>query len=135
MIYEDLLNRAWAEARARGDKLPRRIAEVDPSDRSGPAMRRLLGSVAVVGALALGVTGGRVRARSSPRTQQSRWVMVDWMMDSFFVFAGFALVAFIGAWKAGHSTTSSSKRAIPLSIEEEDYYTPEWAHDEEEWDE
>jgi hypothetical protein len=23
---------------------------------------------------------------------------------------------------------------VPLEIDEEDYYTPEWAYDEEEWD-
>jgi cbb3-type cytochrome oxidase maturation protein len=74
-------------------------------------------------------------AHDAPETQQSRWVMVDWMLEAFFVFAGFALVAFIWAWKAGHFHDLERQAAIPLGIDEEDYYTPEWAYDEEEWEE
>ena len=51
------------------------------------------------------------------------------------MFAGFALVAFIWAWKAGHFHDLEQQAAIPLLIHEEDYYTPDWALDEEEWDE
>ena len=99
-IYEDLLDRAWNEARARGDKLPDESQKTDSSDRSRPAMKRLLGSVAVAGVLSLG-TPAAAFAHEAPENAQSRWVMVDWMLESFFVFAGFALVAFIWAWKAG----------------------------------
>ena len=28
--------------------------------------------------------------------------MADWMMDTFFIFSGLALLAFVAAWKAGH---------------------------------
>jgi len=73
-------------------------------------------------------------AHDQPETQQSRWVMADWMLDSFFVFAGIALIAFIAMWKAGHFQELDKVAAIPLYIEEEDYYTPEWALDEEEWE-
>ena len=97
-------------------------------------MKRLLGSVAVAGVLGLGAPAAAF-AHEAPETAQSRWVMVDWMLESFFVFAGFALVAFIWAWKAGHFHDLEQQAAIPLAIEEEDYYTPEWAYDEEEWDE
>jgi len=97
-------------------------------------MKRLLGSVAVAGVLSLG-TPATAFAHEAPENAQSRWVMVDWMLESFFVFAGFALVAFIWAWKAGHFHDLEQQAAIPLAIEEEDYYTPEWAYDEEEWDE
>jgi len=97
-------------------------------------MKRLLGSVAVAGVLSLG-TPAAAFAHEAPANAQSRWVMVDWMLESFFVFAGFALVAFIWAWKAGHFHDLEQQAAIPLAIEEEDYYTPEWAYDEEEWDE
>jgi hypothetical protein len=69
----------------------------------------------------------------APESDQSKWVMADWMMDSFFLFAGLALVAFIVAWKAGHFHNLEQAAQIPLQIEEEDYYTPEWALDEEEW--
>ena len=73
-------------------------------------------------------------AHDQPETKRSRWVMADWMLDTFFVFAGLALVAFLAAWKAGHFHELDKVAEIPLYIEEEDYYTPEWALDEEEWE-
>jgi cbb3-type cytochrome oxidase maturation protein len=97
-------------------------------------MKRFLKSVAVVGAITL-VVPATAFGHEAPENAQSRWVMVDWMLESFFVFAGFALVVFIWAWKAGHFHDLERQAAIPLLIEEEDYYTPEWAFDDEEWDE
>ena len=97
-------------------------------------MSRLLRSVAVVGVLTLTAPAAAF-AHEAPESAQSRWVMVDWMLESFFVFAGFALVAFIWAWKAGHFHDLEEQAAIPLLIHEEDYYTPDWALDEEEWEE
>ena len=72
-------------------------------------------------------------AHEAPQTEQSKWVMTDWMMDTFFIFSGLALVAFLAAWKAGHFHDLEQHGAIPLVVQEEDYYTPEWALDEEEW--
>ena len=97
-------------------------------------MRRLVLSTLVVLALAL-LTPAAALAHDQPETQQSRWVMADWMLDTFFIFAGLALVAFLAAWKAGHFHELDKVGSIPLYIEEEDYYTPEWALDEEEWEE
>jgi hypothetical protein len=73
-------------------------------------------------------------AHDQPETKQSRWVMADWMIDTFFIFGGLAFVAFLVAWKAGHFQELDRVGGIPLLVEEEDYYTPEWALDEEEWD-
>jgi heme/copper-type cytochrome/quinol oxidase subunit 2 len=72
-------------------------------------------------------------AHDAPENDQSKWVMVDWMMGAFFVFAGLALVVFVVAWKAGHFHNLEQAARIPLAIHEEDYYTPAWAFDEEEW--
>jgi hypothetical protein len=72
-------------------------------------------------------------AHEAPQSEDSKWVMTDWMMDTFFIFSGLALVAFLAAWKAGHFHELEAHGAIPLVIEEEDYYTPDWALDEEEW--
>jgi hypothetical protein len=72
-------------------------------------------------------------AHDQPETKTSRWVMADWMLDTFFVFSGLAVIAFLAAWKAGHFHELDRMGGIPLLIEEEDYYTPEWALDEEEW--
>ena len=96
-------------------------------------MSRLLSSVVVAGLAALAVPAAAF-AHEAPESAQSRWVMVDWMLEAFFVFAGFALVAFIWAWKAGHFHELDRMGGIPLLVEEEDYYTPEWALDEEEWE-
>jgi peptidoglycan/LPS O-acetylase OafA/YrhL len=85
-------------------------------------------------ALAALVVPAAALAHDQPETQQSRWVMADWMLDTFFIFSGLALVAFLAAWKAGHFHELDKMGSIPLYIEEEDYYTPEWALDEEEWE-
>ena len=73
-------------------------------------------------------------AHDQPETKQSRWVMADWMLDTFFIFAGLAVVAFLAAWKAGHFHELDKMGEIPLYVHEEDYYTPEWALGEEEWE-
>ena len=95
-------------------------------------MSRRLGIlvVLIVAALAMPATA---LAHDQPETNQSRWVMADWMLDTFFVFAGLAVVAFLAAWKAGHFHELDRMGGIPLLVHEEDYYTPEWALDEEEW--
>jgi hypothetical protein len=95
-------------------------------------MRRRLLTIAV-GAFAALALPATALAHDQPETQQSRWVMADWMMDTFFVFAGLALVAFIAAWKAGAFHDLESHASIPLYVQEEDYYTPDWALSEEEW--
>ena len=96
-------------------------------------MRRLAYSVGVLVLLAL-VVPAVALAHEAPESKQSKWVMADWMMDTFFIFSGLALVAFLVAWKAGHFHELDRQGSIPLLVPEEDYYTPEWAQDEEEWD-
>jgi heme/copper-type cytochrome/quinol oxidase subunit 2 len=71
-------------------------------------------------------------AHDAPESNQSKWVMADWMMDTFFIFSGLAFVAFLAAWKAGHFHEVESHAGIALLVEEEDYYTPDWALEEEE---
>jgi hypothetical protein len=95
-------------------------------------MRRL--ALALFVAIVLALTWPLTAlAHDQPETKQSRWVMADWMLDTFFIFAGLAVVAFLAAWKAGHFQELDRMGGIPLLVEEEDYYTPEWALDEEEW--
>ena len=97
-------------------------------------MRRILLALTIV-ALATLVFPALALAHDAPENAQSKWVMADWMMDTFFIFSGLAFVAFLAAWKAGHFHELDSHAGIPLLVEEEDYYTPEWALDEEEWEE
>jgi hypothetical protein len=96
-------------------------------------VRRLALSTLVVTVGALAVPALAL-AHDQPETKQSRWVMADWMLDTFFVFAGLAVIAFLAAWKAGHFHELDKMGEIPLYVHEEDYYTPEWALDEEEWE-
>jgi hypothetical protein len=93
---------------------------------------RRLAAVAFVWLAALAVPAAAF-AHDQPETKQSRWIMADWMLDAFFIFTGVAVVAFLAAWKAGHFQELDRLGSLPLFIEEEDYYTPEWAFDEEEW--
>jgi protein-S-isoprenylcysteine O-methyltransferase Ste14 len=96
-------------------------------------MRRWLATVAVALAAVLAMPAVAF-AHDQPESDRSRWVMADWMMEAFFLFAGIALLAFLLAWKSGHFHNLEQAARIPLLIEEEDYYTPDWARDEEEWD-
>jgi protein-S-isoprenylcysteine O-methyltransferase Ste14 len=93
--------------------------------------RRLITMVLVLAALL--AAPAVALAHDAPESDQSKWVMTDWMMDAFFLFAGLALLAFVVAWKAGHFHNLEQAARIPLLIDEEDYYTPDWALDEEEW--
>jgi hypothetical protein len=95
-------------------------------------MRRATLTIALA-AGALLMSPALALAHDAPENAQSKWVMVDWMMDAFFLFAGIALLAFVVCWKAGHFHNLQQAARIPLMIHEEDYYTPEWALDEEEW--
>jgi hypothetical protein len=59
----------------------------------------------------------------------SEWVMADWMFLSFLLFAGVAFLAFLFAIKAGWLSNLEDAKYYILQIEEEDYYTPEWARE------
>jgi len=96
-------------------------------------MRRLVVAL-VAGLIVLLAVPAAAFAHDAPENNQSKWVMADWMLNMFFILAGVALVAFLFAWKAGHFHNLEEAARVPLYIDEEDYYTPEWAYDEEEWD-
>ena len=92
-------------------------------------MRRAL-PIAILVAL---MTPAVALAHDAPENEQSKWVMADWMMDTFFIFSGLAFVAFLVVWKSGHFHEVDSHAGIALLVAEEDYYTPDWALEEEEW--
>jgi hypothetical protein len=95
-------------------------------------MRRLAAAAFVLLVAAL-VFAPVALAHDQPESSRARWVMADWMLDAFFIFSGMALIAFLVAWKAGHFQDLDKLGGLPLLVHEEDYYTPEWALDEEEW--
>jgi hypothetical protein len=96
-------------------------------------MRRAC-AIAVLALGALLASPMAALAHDQPESKRANWIMADWMLETFFLFAGVALFAFLIAWKAGHFHNLEQAARIPLLIEEEDYYTPEWALNEEEWD-
>jgi hypothetical protein len=96
-------------------------------------MRRVL-PVATIALTALLVLPALAFAHEQPESKSSNWIMADWMLEAFFLFAGLALAAFLLAWKAGHFHNLEQAARIPLLIDEKDYYSPDWARDEEEWD-
>jgi heme/copper-type cytochrome/quinol oxidase subunit 2 len=96
-------------------------------------MRRLLITAVFALAGSLAVPAAAL-AHDAPENDQSKWIMADWMLDMFFILAGVALVGFVITWKLGHFHNLTEASRVPLKIHEEDYYTPEWAYDEEEWD-
>jgi hypothetical protein len=95
-------------------------------------MRRRLLVFALVALCSLSVPALAL-AHDAPESSQSKWVMADWMMDTFFIFSGLAFVVFLAVWKAGHFHELDRHAGIPLLVEETDYYTPAWALEEEAW--
>lgn len=61
----------------------------------------------------------------------SEMIMADWLFFSFLAFFGVALVAFILAWRNGMLKDVEDAKYYILTIDEPDYYTPDWARTEE----
>jgi hypothetical protein len=57
----------------------------------------------------------------------AEWLMADWMLLSFLAFGAIALVAFLVALKRGYLSNLEDAKYHILTIDEPDYYTPEWA--------
>jgi hypothetical protein len=112
-LYEDMLNRAWATPRLEARSCPRRRRRRSP-EVPGELMRRLAasGHGGAVSALSLPALAF---AHDQPETSQSRWVMADWMMDTFFIFSGLAVLAFVAAGRPGISRSSTGKEACRCS--------------------
>ena len=57
----------------------------------------------------------------------AEWLMADWMLLSFLVFFGISLLAFLIAIKHGYLSNLEDAKYHVLTINEPDYYTPDWA--------
>ena len=77
--------------------------------------------------LLITMTVSPVLAHDSP--EGSEWVMADWMFSSFILFAGAAFIVFLFALKAGLLSNLEDAKFHILEIEEDDYYTPDWAQE------
>jgi hypothetical protein len=53
-------------------------------------------------------------AHDQPESKQSNWIMADWMLETFFLFAGVALFAFLLAWVRQYRSTRQIPGISPL---------------------
>ena len=94
-------------------------------------MRRIRTANSIVAILlaAGGLLLPATRVLGHEQPDGAEWLMADWMLLSFMVFGGAALVVFIVALKRGHFHNMEAAKYQILSIEEPDYYTPDWARE------
>ncbi len=85
---------------------------------------RMLVAIVVVGLL---LFAGAAPASAHDQPDGANWLMADWMLLSFLVFFGAALVVFLVALKLGALRNIEDAKYHILSINEPDYYTPDWA--------
>lgn len=78
--------------------------------------------------LLLALTAGMAQASVSP--DGGEFVMADWMLLSFLAFAGAALFVFLVAVRRGMFRNMEAAKYYLLSVKEPDYYTPDWAREE-----
>jgi hypothetical protein len=70
-------------------------------------------------------------AHEQPEGAGAAWVMADWMLLIWVLFFVGALSAFFIAHRRGLLRNLEAGKHHILTIEEEDYYTPTWARDDE----
>lgn len=70
-----------------------------------------------------------VSAHESP--EGAEWLMADWMLLAFLIFFGVGLMVFLVAVKRGHLSNLEEAKYYILTIDEPDYYTPDWAREDE----
>ncbi len=58
------------------------------------------------------------------------WIMADWMLYSFLIFFLASLFVFLVALKRGMFHNIENAKYYILTIDEKDYYTPDWAKEE-----
>lgn len=91
-------------------------------------MKRLkhsLISLVLAGLLALLPTASAF-AHEGPE-EGAEWLMADWMLLTFLVFFMTALIVFVIALKRGLLSNLEEAKYYILTIDEPDYYSPDWA--------
>jgi hypothetical protein len=92
--------------------------------------RRSIGTV-VLAVTVLLTTAAPAWAHDQPDGATASFVMADWMFWTFLLFGGASFFGACAAWKLGHFRDMDDQRLVPLYIDEPDYYTPEWAFEDE----
>ena len=80
--------------------------------------------------VAAGLLATAMPALGHEQPDGAEWLMADWMLLSFMVFGGVALAIFVVALRRGQFHNMEAAKFHILSIDEPDYYTPDWARDE-----
>lgn len=88
---------------------------------------RILASVLLACLVAV-ISVNPVLAHDAP-DEGAEWLMADWMLFAFLIFAGAALVTFVIVAKRGLLHKVEEAKYYILTINEPDYYTPEWARE------
>ncbi len=66
----------------------------------------------------------------------ANWLMADWMLLSWLAFFLAGIVSFVFALRRGlMANPEGQSKHFLLSIDEPDYYTPDWAREDEREDE
>jgi hypothetical protein len=92
--------------------------------------RRVIMTIGLA-AVALLATASPAWAHDQPSGATASFVMADWMFWTFVLFGGASFFGACAAWKLGHFRDMDDQRLVPLYIDEPDYYTPEWALEDE----
>jgi nitrogen fixation-related uncharacterized protein len=87
--------------------------------------RSIIAVLLVTGTLLLTATP----ALAHEQPDGAEWLMADWMLFSFVIFGAAALAIFLFALKRGQFHNMEAAKYHILSIDEPDYYTPEWARE------
>ncbi len=90
--------------------------------------KQIITIISLYTVLAALVAASPVSAHDQPAGND--WIMADWMLWSFLIFFGAALVVFLVAAKRGLFANLEQSKYLILDIDEPDYYTPDWARDE-----
>jgi hypothetical protein len=94
-------------------------------------VKRLSAALVVTVALLL-LSAPPALAHDQPEGGSAPFVMADWMFWTFVLFGGASFLGICAAWKLGHFRDLDDQRLVPLFIDEPDYYTPEWALEDDE---
>ena len=94
------------------------------------SFRRTMAALGLSAAVLL-ATAAPAWAHDQPDGTTASFVMADWMFWTFVLFGGASFFGACAAWKLGHFRDMDDQRLVPLYIDEPDYYTPEWALDDE----
>ncbi len=79
----------------------------------------------VLAGLTLLATAWPVFAHDQPAGAD--WLMADWMLYSWMAFGGAAMLIFLVAYRRGYLSNLEDSKYQVLTIDEPDYYTPDWA--------